>query len=121
LALATDADHVLNPLEPRLTERLVSLLLLLASSALSAGLWPDRDPVVAAAGGVFYVWVAWISGALSSRRQLALQLVTGAAGFSSIAIETGVTSPGAVIVIVVGASTALGIAHRRKHGCPSRR
>lgn len=94
-------------------ERLVDLLLLLAALALSAGLWLDHDPMITTAGGVFYVWVAWMSGALSSRRQLAVQLVACGVGFSCAAIGTGVRAPAAVIVIVVGTSTAVGAAHRR--------
>jgi diguanylate cyclase (GGDEF)-like protein len=96
-----------------LDERMVSILLLLATVALSAGLLIDGDQVVAAAGGVFYVWIAWTAGTLSTSRQLALQLVACAIGVSCVVIGVGVTTPISVIVIVMGASTTISLAHRR--------
>ena len=96
-----------------LNERMISLLLLLATAALSAGLVIDGDPVVAAAGGVFYVWIAWIAGTLSTSRQLAMQLAACTIGVSCVVIGAGVTTPISVIVIVMGASTTISFAHRR--------
>ncbi len=96
-----------------LDERMVSVLLLLATAALSVGLLIDRDPVVAAAGGVFYVWIAWTAGTLSSSRQLAVQLAACAIGVSCVVIGVGVATPISVIVIVIGASTTISFAHRR--------
>ena len=94
-------------------ERMVSLLLLLATVALSAGLLIDHDPVVAAAGGVFYVWIAWTAGALSTSRQLVVQLAACTIGVSCVVIGSGVSTPISVIVLVMGASITLGFAHRR--------
>jgi diguanylate cyclase (GGDEF)-like protein len=96
-----------------LDERLVNLLLLVATFALSVGLLVDGDPVVAAGGGVLFVWIAWTAGALSTRRQLAVQLVACAIGSSLAVLGTGASTPIAVIVIITGTSTSIGIAHRR--------
>lgn len=96
-----------------LDERAVGLLLLLATAALSAGLLIDHDPVVAAAGGVFYVWIAWTAGTLSTSRQLAIQLAGCAIGLSCVVVGDSVTTPISVIVIVMGASITISVAHRR--------